>query len=282
MQNAPMVSEGIDTNTTYYYKDTYYHGTHVDNTPIARTGKQLLNLANSFGGDESAFVNVDGYIYRKAGSPRLNRILRFEGTKTLNATNTAEDFYGATFVHADGSTDPYEGRFVVYLGNNGVMSLLGGGNLKVTKIVDSSEGIKAPDKEFTFTLDLNGNQVSELVLNYAVTDASGNQVRTGTLSKTANTFTVSEVKGEDSNTSYDETVYTVTIVVFDNTLGKLEAETTVKKANATVETITFNNVALSDPKPTGDSFNSILMLALISLTTGFVVINVIKKKKDNE
>ncbi len=202
-------SEGIDENTTYYYNDTYYHGTSVETRAIARTGKQLLNLADSFG-DEGAFVTVGGYIYRKPGSPRLNRILRFEGTKTLNATNTAEDFYGATFVHADGSTNPYEGRFVVYLGNNGVMSLLGGGNLKVTKIVDSSEGVTAPDKEFTFTLDLNGNQVSELVLNYAVTDASGNQVRTGTLSKNANTFTLKDGQSATIFSLPPETTYTVT------------------------------------------------------------------------
>lgn len=204
------ISEGIDRNTTYYYNDTYYHGTNVETRAIARTGEQLLNLANSFGSGESAFVNVGGYIYRKAGSPRLNRILRFEGTKTLNATNTAEDFYGATFVHADGSTDPYEGRFVVYLGNNGVMSLLGGGNLKVTKIVDSSEGVTAPDKEFTFTLDLNGNQVSELVLNYAVTDASGNEIRTGTLSKNANTFTLKDGQSATIFSLPPETTYTVT------------------------------------------------------------------------
>ncbi len=202
------VQEGIDEDTTYYYNDTYYHGSIVETRAIARTGKQLLALTDLT--QNTIKEGADGYLYRATGSPRLNRILRFEGTKTLNATNTAEDFYGATFIHADGSTDPYEGFFKVYLGNNGVMQLLGGGNLKVTKQVESADGVTAPNKEFTFTLDLNGDDVSNLVLNYLVTDAFGNQVKTGTLQKTANTFTLKDGETATIFSLPPETTYTVT------------------------------------------------------------------------
>ncbi len=238
-------SEGIDEDTTYYYNDTYYHGTSVETTAIARTGRQLLNLANSFGSEEDAFVTIGGYLYRKPGSPRLNRILRFEGTKTLNATNTAQDFYGATFVHADGSTDPYEGKFKVYLGNNGVMSLLGGGNLKVTKIVDSAEGITAPDKDFTFTLDLNGDQVSALVLNYIVTDASGNQVATGTLSQNNNTFTLKDGQSATILSLPPETTYTVTENTESGFATNAVNATGVIQANETSEAVFTNTYSVT-------------------------------------
>ncbi len=238
-------SEGIDEDTTYYYNDTYYHGTSVETTAIARTGKQLLNLANSFGNEDDAFVTIGGYLYRKPGSPRLNRILRFEGTKTLNATNTAEDFYGVTFVHADGSTDPYEGSFKVYLGNNGVIQMLGGGNLKVTKHVETSEGVTAPDKDFTFTLNLNGDQVSFLVLNYIVTDASGNQVRTGTLSQNNNTFTLKDGQSATILSLPPETEYEVTETALAGFTTVSQGATGTIQANETSEAVFTNTYSVT-------------------------------------
>jgi len=254
-------SEGIDENTTYYYNDTYYHGTSVETAAIARTGRQLLNLANSFGSESDAFVTIGGYLYRKPGSPRLNRILRFEGTKTLNATNTAEDFYGATFVHADGSNDPYEGSFKVYLGNNGVIQMLGGGNLKVRKKVETSEGVTAPDKDFTFTLNLNGDQVSSLVLNYIVTDASGNQVRTGTLSQNNNTFTLKDGQSATILSLPPETEYEVTETALAGFTTVSQGTTGRMQANETSEAVFLNTYSVTPVTfPSGTSLKATKVL----------------------
>ncbi|MBE5922639.1 MAG: VWA domain-containing protein [Lachnospiraceae bacterium] len=166
------VAEELDDETIYYYAETYYHGTSVVKDNVERTGAQLKR---------TALVNVDGYWHRAAGSPRLNRMLEFKGTKVQNATNTAKDFYAPTFEYAEGSIDPYEGKFVVYLGNNGVLSLPASGNLKITKSVTASEGLTAPDKEFTFTVNFNGNDTLAGNYTYDVVDEAGNPVGNGTV-----------------------------------------------------------------------------------------------------
>ncbi len=163
----------IDPNGTYYYRDEYYHGTSVEVDMIQRTGAQLLR---------TEIVEVGGYLYRKAGSPRLNRILKFEGTKTANATVTAQDFYAPTFVYAPSSTDPYEGKFVVYLGNNGVLRMNAGGNLQITKTVHAGVGLTAPDKTFEFTVNLDGAEVNQGTYEYVIVNGAGEQVYAGTVS----------------------------------------------------------------------------------------------------
>ncbi len=168
-------TEGIKDDGIYYYKDEYYHGTSVEVIAIERTGTQLKKTTIKTGDD--------GYLYREAGSPRLNRILEFEGTKIRNATATAEDFYAPTFQYAQGSTDPFDGKFVIYQGNNGKLSVVSGGNLEITKEVNAAEGLTAPDKTFEFTIDLDGAEVNEGEYNYIITDAEGTSVSAGTISK---------------------------------------------------------------------------------------------------
>ena len=192
----------LDPAAIYYYNDVYYHGTTVESRPIARTGEQLLRT--------EVITGADGFLYRAEGSPRLNRILRFEGTKVENATGTAEDFYAPIFVHADGSTDPYEGKFVVYLGNNGVVSFLAGGNLEISKDVATAAGVTAPDKTFTFHLDLNGEEVSNGEYTYIIRDAEQNQVSRGTVSKLNPTITLSDGQTATVYSLPPLTTYTIT------------------------------------------------------------------------
>lgn len=143
-------SEGLADGTTYYYKDVYYEGTSEVSRAIARTGVQLKKT--------EIVTGEDGNLYRAAGTPRLNRILEFEGTKTNNSTNTAEAFYAPTFEHADGDPDPAAGKYVIYLGNNGVLSLPGSGALEISKDVVVEEGLTPSTTEFEFTVDFNGNE----------------------------------------------------------------------------------------------------------------------------
>ncbi len=195
-------SEGIDPDTTYYYRDEFYHGNAVAVLPIARTGAQLTAT--------EIVTGSDGYLYRAVGSPRLNRILKFEGTKVLNATETAEDFYAPTFVHDDINPDPYEGKFVIYQGNNGVLSLIAGGNLEISKTVLAAPGLTAPDKAFTFDIDLDGADVHGGNYDYVIVNAAGAEVGTGTLSASNNTLSLKDGQTATIFNLPPDTTYEVT------------------------------------------------------------------------
>ena len=162
---ASASSELVD-NLVYYYADEHYHGNTSHAVPRERTGKQLKN---------AGVINVEGSWNRPVGSPRLNRILEFEGTKVNNSTETAQDFYAPTFVQT-GET-AYDGKFVVYLGNNGVMKAVAGGTLEITKSVTADAGLTAPDKSFEFTVTFN----NEGTYTYEVLGTQGSVVLTGTI-----------------------------------------------------------------------------------------------------
>jgi len=231
-------SEGINDNTVYYYRDEYYHGSSVEVDAIERTGAQLKLTAIKTG--------EDGNLYRAAGSPRLNRILKFEGTKTKNATKTAEDFYAPTFEYAEGSTDAYEGKFVIYHGNNGVLSLVAGGNLEITKTVNSAPGVTAPDKSFEFTLDLDGNDVNKGTYDYVIVDAAGETVSTGTVSASN---TKINLKNGQTATIYSlppSTTYKITETDADGFIAESEGATGTIRANKT-SVAKFTNTYNVDP-----------------------------------
>lgn len=159
--------EGLEDATTYYDIDTYYHGTSVETKAIARTGAQLKRA--------SIVTGSDGYLYRAEGSPRLNRILEFAGHKDVNTTNTAYDFYYPTFVPADGNPDPAAGKYVIYLGNNGKLSMPGTATLDITKTVNKN-GYNPSTDEFTFTVNFNGSATLDGDYAYIIYAADGTVV----------------------------------------------------------------------------------------------------------
>lgn len=150
-------ADDLADGTTYYYKDDFYHETHSDHVVVVRTGKQLK---------ATEIISKDGKLYRKAGTPRLNRMMEFEGKKQENNTKTASEFYVPTY-----NTDAND--IVVYLGNNGVMSAKASGALEISKVVQAADGLTAPDKTFTFTVDLDG---ANGTYSYTVVDEDGNAV----------------------------------------------------------------------------------------------------------
>ena len=190
----PATASSLEDGKTYYYKETHYHGTTIEVEALARTGAQLK------GNTKVLKDTTTGQWYRPAGTVRVNRMLVFEGTKVANATNTADDFYTPTY-------DSNTGHFVVYLGNNGVMSATAGGSLAISKTVAAAEGLTAPaDKEFTFTVDLDGATGTYV---YKVTNAANEQISTGTV---ANGGTITLKDGETATILNlpPDTKYTVT------------------------------------------------------------------------
>ena len=93
------------------------------------------------------------------------------------------------------------------------------------------------DGEFTFVLKDGGGQTVAEAKNSADGTVRFDELtfdQTGTY-----TYTVSEVKGQDANITYDETVYTAVVEVTDGLEGSLVAQVTDADGNALH--MTFNN-----------------------------------------
>ena len=159
----PTVVEKLDDETTYYYKEIYYHEDDVIVKAVARTGAQLKAVTTEKD-DET------GQWYRVPGTVRKNKLQLFENTKNPNTTGTAEDYYASEYVG-----EGMEGHFMVHLGNNGVLKAKITGNLAITKVVTADAGLTAPEKEFTFTVELGTTDT----YSYRIEDASGNVIGTG-------------------------------------------------------------------------------------------------------
>lgn len=240
-QQVPSTEELAD-DTVYYFEETYYHGTDVETVALARTGAQLKQTAIKTG--------LDGYLYRETGSPRLNRILEFEGTKVENATGTAEDFYAPSFVYADGSSDPFDGKFVIYHGNNGVISRMAGGNLEIRKEVAAAAGLTAPGESFTFTLELDSEKINGSSFTYVIRDAQLNQVSTGTVSATQNTITLEDGQVATVYSLPPEATYTVTEATTPGFATESQGETGMIHAGQTQQVL-FTNTYSVQPVTSG-------------------------------
>ncbi len=190
----PATGSSLEDDKTYYYKETHYHGTSIEVESLARTGAQLK------GNTKVLQDETTGQWYRPAGTVRVNRMLTFEGIKVANATNTADDFYTPTY-----NSDT--GHFVVYLGNNGVMSATAGGSLAISKTVEAGEGLTVPtDEEFKFKVYLDG-ATGEYV--YKVTNVENEQVSTGTVAD-GGTITLKDGETATILNLPHKTKYTVT------------------------------------------------------------------------
>ncbi len=214
-------AEGLQEDATYYYVEKYYHGLEEVRKIVTRTGAQLMKTDR---------VEIDGFLYRAAGSPRPNRIMEFEGKKIDNNTKTADDFYAPTFQHAEGSTDPYAGKYVIYLGNNGVMSVAASGTLEIAKQVVAEEGLTPATTEFEFTVNLDGNATVAGTFDYDVLNADGDVLRTATITD-GGTLTLKDGEKAVIHNLPPGTAYEVKETEA-NTLG---FSTTATGANGTIE-----------------------------------------------
>lgn len=162
----------FDRNATYYFKISYYEGMEEKTAMVGRSGSLIVNYV--------AFQ--DNQWHLEAGAPRLGYLTDFIVDKTSNTTNTAQTYYYPTF---EGS-DPKNGSFVVYLGNNGKLQvdepLTPPGDLTISKTVGGNQGETESDKDFTFEVTLT-NTVEPLSGPYAYTKTNTDATQTsGTVS----------------------------------------------------------------------------------------------------
>lgn len=189
----------LQDNKTYYYKEVFYHEDDIETKAVKRTGLQLKKVTTKQ--EENT-----GYWYREADSVRKNKLQLFENEKKPNVTGTAQDYYASEFITENGESD-MDGHFEVHLGNNGVLRAKVTGNLKIGKVVTVAEGLEAPDKDFTFIVNLTETTGT---YNYRIVDASGTRISGGTISNGTGTFTLKAGQFAEIANIPNGTSYTVT------------------------------------------------------------------------
>lgn len=149
-ENGERATGTIDPNAKYWFKVEFYEGTATRELWISRMGSMLGDSVDS---------DADGRLYIRKGSPRLGYLVDMVASifqDYQNNTGTAEHPYYPT------ASNPENGTFTVYLGNNGRLSVgLPGPDvqpaLRVTK-TDASDAQKMlPNAVFAVYTDTNGN-----------------------------------------------------------------------------------------------------------------------------
>lgn len=120
------------------------------------------------------------------GSERIQRLENMTQTKAANTTDTATLSYAPEYNDNIGDHG-HVGTILVWLGNNGVLSVAGPepatGTLEISKTVTADEGLTAPsDKEFTFKVDFTEPTGStKTSYAYTIVNAEGTEVSSGSI-----------------------------------------------------------------------------------------------------
>lgn len=216
----------LDSGGTYWFPISYYEDTNLVTDSISRSGALLAGYTTVH----------DGQLYIVKGAPRLGNLQDVTASKTSNATGTAANYREPTF-----EGNPETGRFVVYLGNNGRMTLNptmdGKAHVDIDKTLTGRPW--AADDEFAFIITPQGDApLPDPGDDITIDDATGTAtlvVRapqegdTGTGSFTVTipsdteipdpedgvryVYQVTEQKGDAPSMDYDARTLTVTITV---------------------------------------------------------------------
>lgn len=164
--NCQTPATQFGSGATYYYKNEYYK---------LEGGKAVedVEYVTLSGLQQSQTINQEGQLYVRGGVRKLSRADDFVGEKTNNVTGTAANVISPSW--GQGSQQS-PNKVYVSLGNNGRVALNLPGTLKVSKTVNTDEGITAPENaKFEFTLTLEGNG-SDAEYFATIKDAEGNVV----------------------------------------------------------------------------------------------------------
>lgn len=135
----------FSANGTYWVPVTYYDGTEIVNTRVERSGASMAEYIDY---ERSDTYPWQSYAYIRSGAPRLGNIEQFVRDKDVNTTDTAATSFYPTFE----GEEVHDGKFVVYLGNNGKLQLDAPASLVIDKNVTADDGLTAPNRVFTFEI----------------------------------------------------------------------------------------------------------------------------------
>lgn len=199
--------------------------------PYTKPGTYNYTLCEVGGGSQKAGVQYDGSTFA------VTTTVTDKGDGTLSVAHKVDNDANAV-----GFTNSYTPA--------ATSVMLGASKVLNGKSLDA--------EEFTFVLtDEGGEQVT------ATNDANGMVVFPAIQYGEAGTYqyTIAEVKGDESDVTYDESEYAVTVTVEDNGEGSLVATVAYEGGNAPVFTNTYN--APETPASPGDGPTSVVE-ALVS------------------
>ena len=187
-------------NQTYYYQLNYLHLTPESNhtKTVPKTDYVPISIATKKEIDSCITKKDDGNCYikksiKKGSLPsaidsQLGDKSDETGTGTVdgNLTGTAKR-------RIDFQWNLTTNMGVLYLGNNGKLTMNATGSVKVTKVVKADEGLNPnANTDFTMKFALTGTGVdANAAYNYTVTNADSTQASTGTIQNN-DTFTLKD------------------------------------------------------------------------------------------
>lgn len=182
-------------NQTYYYQLNYLHLTPESNhtetvprptmCPVSIATKKEIDSCITKKDDGNCYIKKD---IKKGSLPSAidSQLGDKDKEKGGNKTGTAER-------RIDFQWNLATNMGVLYLGNNGKLTMDATGSVKVTKVVKADEGLNpSADTAFTMKFALAGTGVdANAAYNYTVTNADSTQASTGTIQNN-DTFTLKD------------------------------------------------------------------------------------------
>lgn len=244
----------FETGKTYYYKLNYLHQnpTNRDET-LSKTDMVPMHIDTDKAVTECIGKNAAGQCYIKKGIKKGSLPSAIDsqlGDKTENKTNTAER-------RIDFQWNLATNMGVLYLGNNGKLTMDATGSVKVTKVVKADEGLNPnANTDFTMKFELAGKEGETLDANaaykYTVTDKAGVKQNEDTI-QNGGTFTLkdgqtAEIVGLPAGSAYTITEESLptgykTPSITDNGKGTVAA--------GTAKEVTVTNTYNPDPITVG-------------------------------
>lgn len=242
-------------NQTYYYQLNYLHlapeSNHTKTVP--KTDYVPISIATKKEIDSCITKKDDGNCYIKKSIKKGSLPSAIDsqlGDKTENKTNTAER-------RIDFQWNLATNMGVLYLGNNGKLTMDATGSVKVTKVVKADEGLNPnANTDFTMKFELAGKEGETLDANaaykYTVTDKAGVKQNEDTI-QNGGTFTLkdgqtAEIVGLPAGSAYTITEESLptgykTPSITDNGKGTVSA--------GTAKEVTVTNTYNPDPITVG-------------------------------
>ena len=193
----------FETGKTYYYKLNYLHQDPNDrNKTLVKTDMVPMHIDTDKAVTECIGKNAAGQCYIKKGIKKGSLPAAIDsqlGDKTENKTNTADR-------RIDFQWNLTTNMGVLYLGNNGKLTMNATGSVKVNKVVEADEGLNPnANTDFTMKFALAGTG-ADSEYSYTVTNKEGAVQSTGQI-KNNGEFTLkngetAEIKGLPVGSTY--------------------------------------------------------------------------------
>lgn len=259
-EDAPLFTEDgkpvitFETGKTYYYKLNYlYQDPNDRNKTLSKTDMVRMHIDDPDEVEKCIGKNADNQCYIKKSTKKGSLPSAIDsqlGDKKDNTTGTAQR-------RIDFQWDLDANKGVLYLGNNGKLTMNATGSVKVTKVVKADEGLNPnANTDFTMKFELAGKEGETLDANaaykYTVTDKAGVKQNEDTI-QNGGTFTLkdgqtAEIVGLPAGSAYTITEESLptgykTPSITDNGKGTVAA--------GTAKEVTVTNTYNPDPITVG-------------------------------